>query len=64
MDKIRMGNGKAELTTVAGGKLWLMMKGKNLVIKDEMGGMPMVGVKDVFQSNGVIHVIDHVLFPK
>jgi uncharacterized surface protein with fasciclin (FAS1) repeats len=61
---IKAGNGTAELTTVAGGKLWIMMKGKKLMIKDENGGMALVTIKDVYQSNGVIHVIDHVLLPK
>jgi len=61
---IKAGNGTAELTTVAGGKLWVMMKGKKIVIKDEKGGMAMVTTKDVYQSNGVIHVVDHVLMPK
>ncbi|MEP6676513.1 MAG: fasciclin domain-containing protein [Ferruginibacter sp.] len=64
MDKIKAGNGTAELTTVAGGKIWIMKKGKGLVIKDEKGGMAMITIKDVNQSNGVIHVIDHVLMPK
>lgn len=63
-DLIRQGNGTAELTTVAGGKLWVMMKGKHIVLKDENGGMAMVTIKDVYQSNGVIHVIDAVLMPK
>ena len=63
-DQIKAGNGTAELKTVAGGKLWAMMKGKNLILKDENGGMAMVTIKDVYQSNGVIHVIDHVLLPK
>jgi uncharacterized surface protein with fasciclin (FAS1) repeats len=62
--KIKDGNGTAELTTVAGGKLWVMMKGKKIVLKDESGGMATVTIKDVYQSNGVIHVIDHVLLPK
>ncbi|MBS1654717.1 MAG: fasciclin domain-containing protein [Bacteroidetes bacterium] len=62
--KIKAGGGTAELTTVAGGKLWVMMKGKNIVLKDEAGNMAMVTIKDVYQSNGVIHVIDHVLMPK
>lgn len=61
---IRKGNGTAELTTVAGGKLWVMMEGKDIVIKDENGGMAKVTIKDVYQSNGVIHVIDHVVMPK
>lgn len=60
-DKIKAGGGKTELTTVQGGKLWLWMEGKNLVIKDEKGGMAKVTIKDVYQSNGVIHVTDHVL---
>ena len=61
---IKEGNGKAELTTVAGGKLWIWMKGKDVVITDEKGGKATVIIKDVYQSNGVIHVIDHVVLPK
>lgn len=61
---IKKGNGKAELTTVQGGKLWAWMKGDKLVLKDEKGGMATVTIKDVYQSNGVIHVIDHVLMHK
>jgi len=63
-DLIQQGNGTAQLTTVEGGKLWVMMKGKNIVLKDENGGMATVTIKDVYQSNGVIHVIDTVLMPK
>ena len=63
-EKIKAGNGTAELTTVAGGKLWVMMKGKHIVLRDEKGGMAMVTMRDVYQSNGVIHVIDTVLMPK
>lgn len=61
---IKEGNGTAELTTVAGGKLWVMMHGKHIVLKDEKGGMAEVTIRDVYQSNGVIHVIDHVVMPK
>ncbi|WP_199137072.1 fasciclin domain-containing protein [Pedobacter sp. ASV12] len=61
---IKAGGGKAELTTVEGGKLWAWMEGKNLMLKDEKGGMAKVTIKDVFQKNGVIHVIDTVLMPK
>ena len=64
MKMIRKGNGKAELSTVAGGKLYFMQKDKGIVIKDDNGGMAMVTIADVYQSNGVIHVIDHVLLPK
>ena len=61
---IKAGGGKAELATVQGGKLWIYMEGKNVMIKDEKGGTAKVTIADVFQSNGVIHVIDTVLMPK
>jgi uncharacterized surface protein with fasciclin (FAS1) repeats len=63
-EKIKAGNGTAELTTVAGGKLWVMMKGNKIMIKDEKGAVAWVTIKDVYQSNGVIHVINSVLMPK
>jgi uncharacterized surface protein with fasciclin (FAS1) repeats len=60
---IKEGNGKAELTTVEGGKLWAWMEGKKLMLKDEKGGTSMVTIADVYQKNGVIHVVDTVLMP-
>lgn len=60
---IKMGNGKAELTTVAGGKLWASMDGDKLILTDEKGGMATVTIANVMQKNGVIHVIDSVLMP-
>jgi uncharacterized surface protein with fasciclin (FAS1) repeats len=60
---IKDGHGKAEFTTVEGGKLWAMMDGKNLILTDEKGGRSMVTIADVRQSNGVIHVVDTVLMP-
>lgn len=64
MQWIKKGNGKTELTTVQGGKLWVMQKGNTLWLKDEKGNMSRITIKDVYQSNGVIHVIDTVLMPK
>jgi uncharacterized surface protein with fasciclin (FAS1) repeats len=61
--QIKAGGGKAELTTVSGGKLWVMMDGNSLVLKDEKGGMAKITQANVFQSNGVIHVVDTVLMP-
>lgn len=61
---IKAGGGKAELTTVQGGKLWAWMEGKKLVLKDEKGGKSTVTIADVYQKNGVIHVVDTVLMPK
>lgn len=60
---IKMGKGKAQLSTVAGGKLWAWMEGDKLMLKDEKGGMATVTIADVMQKNGVIHVIDTVLMP-
>jgi uncharacterized surface protein with fasciclin (FAS1) repeats len=61
---IKKGNGTATVKTVAGGNLMIMMKGKKIAIKDESGGVAYVTIKDVNQSNGVIHVVNHVLLPK
>lgn len=62
---IKAGHGTAQLSTVSGGKLWIMANGKNgITIKDEKGGVSSVTVANVFQSNGVIHVVDTVLLPQ
>ena len=61
---IKAGNGTAMLKTVSGGMLSVSMEGKKIAIKDEKGGVAYVIIKDVNQSNGVIHVVDHVLLPK
>lgn len=60
---IKKGNGKAEFTTVAGGKLTAMLDGSSVVLMDEKGGKSRVTIADVKQSNGVIHVVDAVLLP-
>jgi uncharacterized surface protein with fasciclin (FAS1) repeats len=64
MKWIKKGNGTAELTTVEGGKLWIMQNDEGLWVKDEKGAMAKITIKDVYQSNGVIHVIDTVLMPQ
>ncbi len=60
---IKEGGGKATLTTVEGGTLTASIKGGQLMLTDEKGGTATVTVKDVYQSNGVIHVINAVLMP-
>ena len=61
---IKAGNGTGTLTTVAGGKLKVMMNGAhNIIVKDEKGGVANISSYDVIQSNGVIHVVDAVLMP-
>ena len=66
MDLVKMikdGMGKAELTTVNGGKLTAMLKGKKVQLKDASGNISTVTIADVNQSNGVIHVVDTVVLP-
>ena len=61
--KVKAGDGKAELTTVQGGTLNVMAKGKKLYLVDEKGGKSWITIADVNQSNGVIHVVNAVLMP-
>jgi uncharacterized surface protein with fasciclin (FAS1) repeats len=63
MSMIKEGGGKAMAKTVQGEQLTFSMKGKNLIVTDSKGNMAAVTTKDVYQSNGVIHVIDKVLMP-
>ncbi len=64
MAKVKEGMGTAQLTTVQGGYLWVMVKGGKIMVKDEKGNVANVTIKNVYQSNGVILVIDKVLMPK
>lgn len=63
MKLIKAGNGKAELKTVSGGSLWAMSHDGKIVLHDEKGGMSTITIANVFQSNGVIQVVDTVLLP-
>lgn len=64
MKRIKKGNGKTEVKTLAGGTLTLKMNGgKNVLVIDEKGGMANINIYDIYQSNGVIHSIDTVLLP-
>lgn len=62
---IKKGKGMATMTTVSGGKLIAKMNGAhNITITDENGNTANITTYDVYQSNGVIHVIDKVVMPK
>jgi uncharacterized surface protein with fasciclin (FAS1) repeats len=61
--QIRSGGGKAMLRTASGETLVASMRGSAVVVTDSKGGMATVTIADVYQSNGVIHVIDKVLLP-
>ena len=58
------GNGSTTFKTVAGGMLTAKSAGGKVMITDEKGGTSTVTIADVYQSNGVIHVVDKVLLPK
>lgn len=60
---IKKGGGTATLTTVEGGKLTAKASGDVITLTDEKGGSAAVTTADVYQKNGVIHVIDSVLMP-
>ena len=61
--RIKAGGGTAQFKTVSGGSLSAWMSGTNLMLRDEKGGTSTVSIADVYQSNGVIHVVDTVLMP-
>jgi uncharacterized surface protein with fasciclin (FAS1) repeats len=63
MKQIKAGDGKAMLKTVNGETLTASMQAKHIVLTDEKGGTAMVTTANVYQSNGVVHVIDSVLLP-
>ncbi len=56
--------GAHPVKTLSGAMLIAKMKDGKLTLTDENGGTATVTIADVTQSNGVIHVIDHVLLPK
>lgn len=60
---IKEGNGKATLKTVSGGTLTVTLSGGKFVLTDEKGGTATITIANVYQSNGVIQVIDSVLMP-
>lgn len=58
------GKGMATIKTVEGGTLTAKASGSTITVTDEKGGAAKVTIADVYQSNGVIHVVDKVLMPK
>ncbi|WP_332825290.1 fasciclin domain-containing protein [Ramlibacter sp.] len=63
VSQIKAGGGKAMLKTASGGTLTASMRGNDVLIVDAKGNGAVVTTADVYQSNGVIHVVDKVLLP-
>jgi len=63
MEAAKKNGGTAEFKTVEGEIIWVESKGNTLMIRDTKGNASKVTIQNVFQSNGVIHVIDTVLLP-
>lgn len=62
--RIKAGGGSASFKTVSGNTLIARMHGNSLLLRDEKGGTSTVSIANVYQSNGVIHVVDTVLLPR
>ncbi len=60
---VAAGGGKATVTTVEGEPLTVMAGAGGVTVTDAKGGVAHVTIADVYQSNGVIHVVDKVLMP-
>jgi len=64
IDWIKKNNGTYTAKTVQGGELKFLLDEKNNIwLMDGKGNKAQVTIKDVFQKNGVIHVIDTVVIP-
>lgn len=63
-DLIKKNAGKYTVKTVQNEAITFTLKDKNIILHDEKGGMSKITIKDVYQSNGIIQVIDAVLMPK
>ena len=61
--KIDAGKGMARLTTVQGAALTVKRMGEAIVVTDAKGNTAKVSIANVYQKNGVIHVVDKVLMP-
>lgn len=64
LDKlITEGGGTAQLQTVSGATLKLRKDGDKLILTDGQGVSSIITIRNVYQSNGVVQVVDTVLQP-
>lgn len=60
---IREGGGRAEVVTLAGDVLEIEQDGRKLGIVDATGERAVATILDVYQRNGIVHVVDKILLP-
>ena len=63
MNAAKRDGGQTKLKTVEGEELTVAANGNTLTVWDSKGGRSTITIRNVFQSNGVIHVVDSVLLP-
>jgi uncharacterized surface protein with fasciclin (FAS1) repeats len=61
--KVKAGHGKAMLKTVQGEELTVTDMGNKVMVTDAKGNVAHVTIANVYQKNGLIHVVDAVLMP-
>jgi uncharacterized surface protein with fasciclin (FAS1) repeats len=62
-DLMKLARSDGSLTTVQGESLKVSLIGRHLILTDAKGGTSRITIANVYQSNGVIHVVDTVLMP-
>jgi uncharacterized surface protein with fasciclin (FAS1) repeats len=63
MNAAKRDGGRTKLKTVEGEELTVAADGNTLTVWDSKGSRSNITIRNVFQSNGVIHVVDSVLLP-
>jgi len=63
VNQINAGGGSAVLTTTTNEPLTATIVNGALILTDVHGGQSMVTIPNVYQSNGVVHVVNTVLLP-
>ena len=62
VQEIKKNRGKLTLTTLSGSELKFSRNGSDILVTDENGATATIGKCDIKGSNGVVHLLDAVLF--
>lgn len=61
---VQEGGGSASLKTLNGNSLTVTLDGPTLKLTDELGGTILLTQTDLYQKNGIVHVVDGVVMAK